>query len=53
MAAADLDRYLRRQVGLVPTAITVGGASSNERRSTRLPGGITDVLGPRKAAGGR
>jgi diguanylate cyclase (GGDEF)-like protein len=52
MAAADLDRYLRRQVGLMPRAITVGpGGSSNERRAPRVGGGITDVLGSRKATG--
>jgi diguanylate cyclase (GGDEF)-like protein len=51
MAAADLDRYLRRTVGLATNAPSSGGRPDSAHRGPRLPGGITDVVGPRKAAG--
>jgi diguanylate cyclase (GGDEF)-like protein len=49
MAAAELDRYLRRRVG--PPEVRQRGAAAAPIRSSRahqLGGGITDVLGVRK-----
>jgi diguanylate cyclase (GGDEF)-like protein len=52
MAAADLDLYLHRQVGLAGTLRHAERrASAAALRLSRLPGGITDVLGSRKASG--
>jgi len=56
MAASDLDRYLRRQVGLptgfrrTDTSVPVPTAG-HTHRPPRLPAGITEVLGGRTATG--
>ena len=54
MGVADLDRYLRRHVGLASSRRRHGGdaLAAVGPGTSKFPGGITDVLGARKASPG-